>query len=85
MSTRSLRKRLDRLTPTNSPVAQEKAQAPDFSVDPVLAKALRDDYLRQLALLQSRHYDDPETEEESMLRARILERARAIGCPPAMG
>jgi hypothetical protein len=48
MSTRSLRARLDRLTRANSAIEQAKAHAPDFTVDPVLAKALRDDYLRRL-------------------------------------
>ena len=60
----------------------------DFTIDPGLAKALRDDSerLNQLGHKQS---DGPlsaaEEQEESSLRARIAETVRAIGCPANYG
>ena len=93
MSTRSLRTRLDRLTRANSAIGQEKDHASDFTIDPALAKALRDDYEHLKVLLRKRwepsKYGGPpsatEMEEARLLRARIAERARAIGCPPGYG
>jgi hypothetical protein len=55
-----------------------------FTIDNAVAKALRDDYHR-LGALERKKYGDPlsaaEVEEESKIRARIADRARAIGCP----
>jgi len=93
MSTRSLLKRLDRLMRAKSASKLETAQAPDFTVDPVLAKGYRDDYERQLLLLRKgwmpREYGGPATaaeeEEIIMLRARISEREKALVCPPGYG
>ena len=90
MSTRSLRARLDRLTRANSTILQEKEHAPDFIVDPALAKALRADYRRLYELGKGRRFRWPptkedETEEERTLRARIAEGARTISCPASYG
>jgi hypothetical protein len=88
MSTRSLRARLDRLTRSaNSAIKQRKD---GFTVDPALAKSLRDDYERveflYLKRVAPREYGGPPTpaeiEEEGVLPARVAERAGAIECPP---
>jgi hypothetical protein len=59
-----------------------------FTIDHAVAKALRDDYHR-LGELERKKCGDPlsaaEVEEESKLRARIGDRARAIGCPAGYG
>ena len=59
-----------------------------FTIDNAVAKALRDDYHR-LGELERKKCGDTlsaaEVEEESNLRARIGDRARAIGCPPGYG
>ena len=59
-----------------------------FTIDNAVAKALRDDYHR-LGELERKKCGDPlsaaEVEEESKLRARIGDRARAIGCPAGYG
>ena len=60
----------------------------DFIIDPGLAKALRDDSerLNQLGHKQSEGpLSAAEEQEESSLRARIAETARAIGCPANYG
>jgi hypothetical protein len=94
MSTRSLRARLDRLTrSTNRTIGQEKDHASDFTIDPALAKAIRDDCERLNVLFHKRWapsgYRGPPSasgkEEEQMLHARIAERASAISCPPGYG
>jgi len=90
MSTRSLRKRLDRLTPTKSPEARENDSPPDFIVDPILAKSMLDDSRRIDELVRARPYRWPskiedQTEEERTLRARIVEKARTISCPANYG
>ena len=64
-----------------------------FTIDPVLARALRDDYERLSELLRKRtapsQYGGPlsaaEEQEEPWLRARITETAKAIGCPVGYG
>jgi hypothetical protein len=59
-----------------------------FTIDVAVAKALRDDYHR-LGELERKKCGDPlsavEVEEESKIRARIVDRARAIGCPAGYG
>jgi hypothetical protein len=94
MSMRSFRIRLDRLTRSaKSAIGQERDHACDFTIEPAIAKALRDDYERHNALFhknrrQGEHGEPPNAggiEKERMLRARIAERARAIGCPPGYG
>jgi hypothetical protein len=95
MSTRGFRARLDRLTrAANRANKQEKDHAYDITIDPALAKAIRDDEARLTVLVQkphvpSKHGGGPlsaaEVEEQNMLRARMAERARAIGCPPGYG
>jgi hypothetical protein len=59
-----------------------------FTIDNAVAKALRDDYHR-LGELERKKCGDPlsaaEVEEESKLRARIGDRARAIVCPAGYG
>ena len=90
MSTRSLRARLDRLARANDAIQQEKDPVSDFSIDPALARALRDDYKRLAELRRARTYRWPPineevTEEERSLRARFAERAGTISCPANYG
>jgi hypothetical protein len=90
MSTRSLRARLDRLTRAYGAIPQEKDHTSEFTIDPALAKALRDDRTRLDILAQGRPMHPPSTneeeaEEERLLRARIAERARTISLPAGYG
>lgn len=95
MSTRRLRARLDRLMQSaNSTTEENKARACDFTIDPALAEALRDDRKRLdeldppalwLRLIKPRRTGEEEEEEVRMLRARIAERASTISCPPSYG
>jgi hypothetical protein len=76
MNTRQLRAQLDRLI--------KKAPKPfvddsGIVVDPILAKALRDDEVRLEELRGKRGDDVAESEEESMLRARIVDQATTVG------
>jgi hypothetical protein len=85
MSTRSLRKRLDRLTrPANSIRGVNKLPTSNFTIDPAVAKALRDDFNR-LAQIGSENWwpqtSEPKTEEERTLLARMAQRASTISCP----
>src|ERR1700730_7921507 len=65
----------------------------DFTIDPVLARALRDDYERSCELLRKgttpNQYGGPRTaaeeQEHGWLRARITKTAKAIGCPAGYG
>jgi hypothetical protein len=91
VSTRRLRARLDRLT-LSARIWQDRDRAHDFTIDPTLAKALRND-LQQLSELirkrPPRQHGGPvsaaEVEEESRLRASIADRTRAISCPAGYG
>jgi hypothetical protein len=64
-----------------------------FTIDPAVAKALRDDEERLNELVRKqcapREYGGPpsaaEVEAESELRASIADRAKAIGCPVSYG
>ena len=64
-----------------------------FTIDPVLARVLRDDYERSCELLRKRttpsEYGGPvsvaEEQEQAWLRARITKTAKAIGCPAGYG
>ncbi len=60
----------------------------DFVIEPGLARSLRDDSER-LKQLTDKRWGGPlsaaEEQEESNLRARIAETARAIGCPANYG
>jgi hypothetical protein len=94
MSTRRLRARLDRLTQSaNRASGQEKERAFDFTIDPALGKAIRDDKARLQVLsfkdTRPEQFGGPltaaEIEEEKMLLARNEERARTIVCPPGYG
>jgi hypothetical protein len=85
--TRSLRARLNRLTPPRSEIEKNGGRSLEFTIDPALAKALRDDCQR-LDALKNQNGEAPtpaRIEEESMLRARIADRARAINCPAEYG
>lgn len=61
----------------------------DFTIDPVVARAIRDDYARLTKLVQKRYspgsLSAAEEQEDSRLRARIAELAKAIGCPVGYG
>jgi uncharacterized protein YnzC (UPF0291/DUF896 family) len=94
MRTRGLRARLDRLTRSaNRAAGQARDDACRFTVDPALAKALRDDYerLRVLSLKDSApiKYGGPlsaaEMKEQDVLRAGYADRVSAIGCPSDYG
>jgi hypothetical protein len=64
-----------------------------FTIDPVLARVLRDDYERSCELLRKRttpsEYGGPlsvaEEQEHAWLRARFNKMAKAIGCPVGYG
>jgi hypothetical protein len=64
-----------------------------FTIDPVLARALRDDYERSCDLLRKKmapnEYGGPPTaaeeQEQAWLGARITKTAKAIGCPAGYG
>ena len=64
-----------------------------FTIDLAAAKALRDDYERLSELVRKRFgpsennhlLSAAEMEEESALRTRLTERAKAIGCPAGYG
>ena len=83
-------------TPNKKTVLRNAAIAaassnPDI-IDPVLARALRDDYERLSELVRKRSapikygpLSAAEVEEESKLGERIADRARAIGCPAGYG
>jgi hypothetical protein len=76
MSMRRFRARLDRLE------KMTKARDCGFTVDPVLARAVRE--LNDL--LGSRYsLGQPQSEHEKQLHARIVERAKAIGGPAGYG
>jgi hypothetical protein len=64
-----------------------------FTIDPVLARALRDDLERASELVRKKmapnEYGGPPTaaeeQEQAWLRARITKTAKAIGCPVGYG
>jgi hypothetical protein len=80
---RSLRARLDRLAPRA--IKQNADSIPEFTIDPAVAKALRDDYERLNELCRKNFHMPVNLEEESILCARIADRARAIECPAGYG
>ena len=93
MSARQLRARLDRLTlSARNAVGQDPNGAQVFTIDPTLAKALRNDQQRLSELIGKRSSSQhggsvsaAEVEEESRLRASIADRLRAISCPAGYG
>ncbi len=93
MSVRQLRARLDRLA-LSAGIAngQDKDGARDYTIDPTLAKALRNDQQQLSELIRKRppsQHDGSvsaaEVEEESRLRASIADRVKAISCPIGYG
>ena len=89
MSRRELRNRVERLARNvQSKAEQNKDPGRYFKIDPELAKALQHDLRRLGELWWERNplehiYGTGVTEEEHMLRARIVERASTITCPAA--
>jgi hypothetical protein len=83
MSTRRFRARLDRLERMAKPVVGRD----DLRVDPVLARALRDEMARadELARNRCRYPKNVHAEETSKLKSRIFEMAKAISCPEGYG
>jgi hypothetical protein len=77
MSMRRFRPRLDRL--------EKMAKARDwgFTVDPVLAGAVRE--LNDLLGSRDDLPGQPQPEHEKQLHARVVERATAVGCPAGYG
>jgi hypothetical protein len=71
----------------------QKDDVCNFTIEPSLAKAIRDDYERQIKLFRkevgpSENGGPPsasELEEKLMLEARIADRASKISCPPGYG
>ena len=57
----------------------------DFTIDPVLARGLRDDCERLDDLARKNQLNAAEQLEKSWLRTRITEMAKAIGCPVGYG
>ena len=58
----------------------------DFTIDPVLARALRDDHERASELVRKgRPLSAAEEQEQAWLGARITKTAKAIGCPAGYG
>jgi hypothetical protein len=73
--------------PSNDPIANAKLidGACGFTIDPILARVLRDDCERRDELLRKRPLSTAEELEQSWLRARIPKMANAIGCPVGYG
>jgi hypothetical protein len=59
--------------------------ASQFTIDPVLARALRDDYRRRDELCRKRPLNAAEELEYSWLSSRITKMAKAIECPAGYG
>jgi hypothetical protein len=72
---------------SNDPAASAKLidGACGFTIDPILARVLRDDYERLGELCRKRPLSAAEELEETWLRARIPKMAKAIGCPVGYG
>ena len=86
MSMRQLRSRLDRLERSaKCDTGSIGRRTYGFKVDPALASLLRDDRKRLDELERERGTDTVETEEERVLRERIVERAKTISCPANYG
>jgi hypothetical protein len=94
LSTHRLRARLDRLERSGRSTAGKSGiSAPDFIIEPQLAKSLRNDCRRLDELSRKKslpsQFGGPitatELEEMEKLRVSIADRARAIGCPASYG
>ena len=88
MSTRSFRRRLDRLERAiNKAEEQNKDRPIKFTIDPALAKALRDDYQRSFELncKESKDLSAAQIEEKGMLDKRIVDRVKSVRLPPDYG
>jgi hypothetical protein len=93
MTLHRLKARLKKLERAMSVAENDPDPARTFVIDPAVAKALRDDYERELNLFRRQHGPNQygaklsaaEMEEKSRLSISIKERARAIGCPASYG
>src|SRR3974390_1431823 len=88
MSTRSFRRRLDRLERSiNKAKEQNKDRPIKFTIDPALAKALRGDYQRSFELncKESKDLSAAQIEEKGMLDKRIVDRVKSVRLPPDYG
>jgi hypothetical protein len=90
MTIKQLRARLGRLEQSaklNEAKVEEGKLRFDFPIDPALAKAILDEYefLQEVKFSRGFRRVDPDTPEESLARARIVELAKAISCPPRYG
>jgi hypothetical protein len=83
MSSRGLRARLKRLE-KKIKMIEPPRDVCGFRVDPVLAKALRDDHRRANELEQN-YTSSAEWLEATRLRERNIERAKSITCPADYG
>jgi hypothetical protein len=72
---------------SNDPAASAKLidGACGFTIDPILAKVLRDDCYRLDELVRKSPLSAAEELEQSLLRARKAKMAKAIGCPVGYG
>jgi len=88
MSPRGFRRRLDRLERAiNKAEEQNKDRPIKFTIDPALAKALRDDYQRSLELnrKESKNLSAAQIEEKGMLAKRIVDSVNSVRLPPDYG
>ena len=96
MSTRSFRRRLDRLERAiNKAEEQNKDRLAKFTVDPALVKALRDDHQRlwelnrkEFLALNSKESEGlsvAEMEEKTRLDKRIADNVKLVRLPPEYG
>src|SRR5215467_10497713 len=93
MSLYKLRTRLERLERAKTIADNDPDPARTFTIDPAVARALRDDYERACYLLRKEYgpsenggpISAAEVEEKSRLFESIKKRARAIGCPSSYG
>jgi hypothetical protein len=93
MTIKQLRARLDRLERSiklDDPKVEQKKLPFEFPIDPALAKEILDEQRFLHAVRSSRGFrsisrGDPETPEESLAGARIVELARTISCPTHYG
>jgi len=89
MSLYKLRTRLERLERAKTIDDNDPDPARTFTIDPAVARALRDDYERACYLMRKEYAPSEnggpisaaEVEEKSRLFESIKKRARAIGCP----
>jgi len=85
MSARSFRRRLDQLErASNKAKEQNKPRPFKFTIDPALAKVLRDDYERSLEF-NGKSLSVADMEEKAILDKRIANSVKLVRLPPEYG